>query len=992
MGKAQASSRPFFQLSTPLPDRIAASSPQNAPGAETLELGQSVEREIAGVQTETYEMKLSSNQFAAVTVQQLGIDVVVRLFEPDGKLITEVDDESRPVGQEVLEFVSLAAGRYRIEIKPRYESLPAGRYQIRIAELRSATERDISLDQARRLHAQAKAESLAGNYDEAAHIEQKALAIRQRILGSDDLVVASSLFGLGLYNRNAGHIPEAEESYLEALAIREKALGPDHPAVSLVLNNLAYLYYYNLHDYERAQSMYERSLAIKEKALGPEHPLVAMTLNNMGLLQWKKGDYRRAETYYQRAVEIFEKNDGPDSDSVAAAAHNLGIVYKESGDYLKGEAYYRQALNIWEKTLGEDHPRVALALESLGILYRDKGDYKTAEPFLQRSLDIQVKKNGANHPDVAGTLVTLASLYEAEGDIARAVQYQSRAAEIEEKNITRNLLLGSERQKLAYFSSMADKGERRISLHVLSAPNDPKARDLALTMVLQRKGRVLDALADTSAALRRELAPQDRALLDDLYNVTERLSRLVFEGPAGSRDEHEKAVKTLETQREQLEEELSRRSAGSYQPSRSVTVDAIRGLLPDDAALIEFAVYHPSDPKVAVERDTAADPRYVAYIVRKQGDVQWKELGPAKDIDALVAAWRDSLRDPSRKDTRELARAMDEKLMRPLRVLSGLSGLPENLLISPDGALNLIPFAALVDEQGRYLVQQHTVSYLTSGRDLLRMQVHRDSKGPAVVIADPAFGEPSLVASETSAKGNSVPRRAKVDYSHPFFGPLPGAADEVRTLRGLIPRATFLTKDQATKAALENLSGPRVLHIATHGFFLAEPRPALEGAASTATVSTARGATESSAPEPVSSGPDNPLLRSGLALAGANQGNDGILTALEASGLNLWGTKLVVLSACDTGVGEVRNGEGVYGLRRALVLAGAETQVMSLWPVSDRSTRELIAGYYQALLSGAGRSQALREIQLQMLKLKPHPFYWASFIQAGEWANLEGKR
>jgi CHAT domain-containing protein len=144
---------------------------------------------------------------------------------------------------------------------------------------------------------------------------------------------------------------------------------------------------------------------------------------------------------------------------------------------------------------------------------------------------------------------------------------------------------------------------------------------------------------------------------------------------------------------------------------------------------------------------------------------------------------------------------------------------------------------------------------------------------------------------------------------------------------------------------------------------------------------------------------ENPLLRSGLALAGINQGrsgvdDDGALTALEAAGLDLWGTKLVVLSACDTGVGVVRSGDGVYGLRRSLVLAGAESQMMSLWPVSDRSTRELVVAYYKELMRGRGRGESLRQVQLQMLRGRAlsHPYYWASFIQSGEWAKLEGRR
>ena len=968
-----------------------STAPQNA--AVTLALDQPVEREISGGQTQSYQITLAAGQFASVTVQQRGIDVVVRLFAPDNQLIAEVDSDSRTQGQEILEAVAATPGAYRIEITPRYKSLPPGGYEIRVAESRSATERDNSLEEARRLHAQARREYLASKYEEAIRTEQQSLSIRQQILGPDHTDVASALFGLGLYYRNAGAIPEAEEAYLRALAIREKAQGSDHPDVALVLNNLGYLYYSDLHDYARSQSLYERSLAIKEKALGAEHPQVAATLINMGLVRWKEKDYARAAAYFQRALEIFEKTYGPDGDGVAACAHNLGIIYKESGDYLKGEAYYRQALHIWEKLLGNEHPRVALALESLGILYRDKGDYQNAEPLLQRALDIEIKAEGVNHPDVANTLVILARLYEAKGDIARAVEWQSRAAAIEEKNIALNLSLGSERQKLAYFSSMTKEGDRRVSLHVRSAPDDPKARDLALTMVLQRKGRVLDALADTTAALRRGLSAQDQTLLDNLNVVTAQLARLVLDGPSGAATaEHEKTVKALETQREQLEEEVSRRSAGLYQPSQPVTLDAIRKVVPENATLIEFAVYHPSDPKAAVEHDTPGEPRYVAYVIRNRGEVEWRELGSAKDIDSAIDAFRQALSDPQRKEMQQLARAVDLKVLQPVRALLGEA---TQLLVSPDGELNLIPFQALVDEHGQYLLERYSFTYLTSGRDLLRLQVRRENKGAPVVVADPAFGAPALVASSgrAGAKNSSgVNGRPRVDYSQIFFGPLPGVTEEVRALKGLLPQASFLTKEQATKAALKKLSAPSILHVATHGFFLQDAQSA------TAENRTATQAKDGKRLGKWVAHVENPLLRSGLALAGANQsgnGNtDGILTALEAAGLDLWGTKLVVLSACETGVGEVKNGDGVYGLRRALVLAGAESQVMSLWAVSDRSTRDLVVGYYQALLQGAGRGEAMRRVQLQMLKDKSrrHPYYWAGFIQTGEWANLEGQR
>ncbi len=219
-------------------------------------------------------------------------------------------------------------------------------------------------------------------------------------------------------------------------------------------------------------------------------------------------------------------------------------------------------------------------------------------------------------------------------------------------------------------------------------------------------------------------------------------------------------------------------------------------------------------------------------------------------------------------------------------------------------------------------------------------------------------------------------------------------------MKRLFPDATVLTRGQATEAAIKAADRPAILHIATHGFFLDELAhvQSADDKQQTRIVRIKRVGANSNS-ENDSAKLINPLLRSGLGLAGANtgsskDGNDGILTALEAAGLDLWGTKLVVLSACDTGVGKVVSGDGVYGLRRALVLAGSESQMISLWPVSDRGTRDLMIDYYERLRAGAGRSEALRQAQLKMLRDpgKRHPFYWASFIQSGEWANLDGKR
>jgi CHAT domain-containing protein len=344
--------------------------------------------------------------------------------------------------------------------------------------------------------------------------------------------------------------------------------------------------------------------------------------------------------------------------------------------------------------------------------------------------------------------------------------------------------------------------------------------------------------------------------------------------------------------------------------------------------------------------------------------------------------------------------------MQPVRARIGAA---RRVFISTDGSLNLIPFAALVDERDRELVKDYLFVYLTSGRDLLRLQIKQSGNDDSFIFAGPSFDatrEDLLAAARLEDRTRDIVKQ-KGDGNGPgqivqsprldqiSFTPLPGATEEAGALRKLLPEARMFTGLQALESELKLVSRPRLLHIATHGFFLKDPGSTSPSAgARTDKASPAAQSFEARVIE-------NPLLRSGLALAGANNRksvvdgtDDGILTAMEAAGLDLWGTKLVVLSACDTGVGEVRNGDGVYGLRRAFVLAGSETQVMSLWSVSDQGTKELMVDYYKRLLRGEGRGEALRRVQLRMLKnpKRRHPFYWASFIQSGEWANLDGKR
>jgi CHAT domain-containing protein len=293
--------------------------------------------------------------------------------------------------------------------------------------------------------------------------------------------------------------------------------------------------------------------------------------------------------------------------------------------------------------------------------------------------------------------------------------------------------------------------------------------------------------------------------------------------------------------------------------------------------------------------------------------------------------------------------------------------------------LNLLPFSVLADEQGRYLAKRLPITYLTSGRDLLRISSTAPSRQAPIVMADPDFGLLDKTAAAPASENRRSTDRAAGAME---FNPLPGTAAEAQALKAILKLKDeqVLTKGKATEAALKQARGPRFLHIATHGFFLEDQPLNLESQAG-----HLQGQDRLQAPKG-----ENPLLRSGLTLAGANRlrsgRDDGVLTALEVAGLNLTGTELAVLSACETGVGAVQNGEGVYGLRRALVLAGVRTQIASLWKVDDAATRDLMVDYYRRLQAGAGRPQALREAQLTMFRdpARAHPYYWASFITIGE--------
>jgi CHAT domain-containing protein/tetratricopeptide (TPR) repeat protein len=853
----------------------------------------------------------------------------------------------------------------------------------------------------------AKSFAEAGDSPRAVGIYLRALEALEKKHGPEHADVASLLHILGGLYRETGAFSKSEQAFKRALAIRQKVLGGDHHDVAWSMSRLGGLYRV-LGNYNLAEKMYKDALAILEKKIGPKSPEVAVILDNLGLAYQEKGDDERAKEMHTRAVVIFEEVLGPTDTDLAVALDNLAGVYKNTDNYAEAGRLYQRALAIKEQNLQPDHPNIAITLDNLANVYQLQGDDAKAEPLRLRALSIFEKAYGPVHLDVAIALSNLAALFEAKGDIKAAVAFRARSTEIYEHTLSTVLSMGSEGQKQLYMALLTGGTYAVISLHVRHAPNDLQALHLALTTVLRRKGRVLSAMSDQIAALRGRLNSQDKALFDDLLLIRSRLSALLFNKPAQSTPaQHLAAIAKLEEEVQQLEAAVSAHSSEFRALSQPVSIEALRKLIPSGTALVELVSYKPFNSQVKAVGKAYGSGHYVAYVLRREGEPSFVDLGEAAPINQAVLQLRSALANPKSLHFKQVARALDELLMRPIRRLLGETRM---VLLSPDGELNLVPFGALVDEQGRYLVENYTFNYLTSGRDLLRLETQTEPRQQPVVIANPSFDLAVTIGDQKVPEGSDSKGRRSLDFQTPPIKPLPGTAQEASAIKSIIPSALVLTEGAATEATLKQVAGPRVLHIATHGFFLKDQL--------LRTVAAWRRSDMDEVPRAAQG--ENPILRSGLVLAGVTKGQsgageDGVLTAFEATGLDLWGTKLVVLSACETAVGDVSNGEGVYGLRRALVLAGAESQLMSLWKVSDAGTRDLMTAYYTRLQKGEGRAEALRQVQLAMLhgRLLPvadsgkretsdtgkafaakdyrHPYYWAAFIQSGDWRSMDGK-
>ena len=822
-----------------------------------------------------------------------------------------------------------------------------------------------------------------GNYDQALKLHLRALAIREKSLGPEHLDTRNSLNNLTVLYQEMGEYEKAMPYAVRALAIAERGHGPTHPNTAGSLTNLALLLG-ELGQYDKAIELAQRALAINENALGAIHPLTATALDNLAIYHSRLGQYAKALPLTQRALAIREKSLGDDHIDTATSLNNLGTLHWRMGDYEQAAAYSRRSLAIRERKQGTDHPETATVLNNLAMDQLELGRHDEAAALLRRVLKNRRQTLGEGHKLTGYSLTNLGFAEAAGQRYADALAAFVEANAVTAKVIEQVFALAGEKDKLAYVQQQEWGYFGELSLIHRHFSHDQRALHMGLDLVLARKGIVFDAQARQNEALAGSLDAEARAMWEELVRLRTQQSQLLQSKPVATRaEDYLQQQRQIEAQIGKIELALSSRSAlvAEQLKQRNLTSAAVAANLPTGGVLAEFIKIDDYD---WTRNRWTGSKRYLAFLLHPDKRIDLIDLG---DADTLENALREPLRQLDRIGLdNELQLAAARKLHQILwQPLEQTAGQAESVIFSPDGVLNLVPFAAMLDTDGRFFIERRTPVYVTSGREIARGDTGTQPDSLLYLAANPDFNRDAPSGGQGGATTRS-------DGFNLRFDALPGTQEEADFIPVLLPgKQRIVTGRNATESSVLGAGRPRVMHLATHGFFLADQMHASAGT---------RGAMalEPDVPVPVAASSvrqENPLLRSGLALAGANQasqasgGDDGLLTALEVSGMSLHGTDLVTLSACETGRGDVQSGEGVFGLRRAFALSGARHLVMSLWPVGDEATAQQMRVFYRQYGSGVRPAEALRAAQLVSIEALraqgkvAEPALWAPFIAQG---------
>jgi CHAT domain-containing protein/tetratricopeptide (TPR) repeat protein len=877
-----------------------------------------------------------------------------------------------------------------------------------------------------------------GDFRAAMTYDEEALALRERLNGPDSPEVCVALNNLANVERELGLFDQARNHHERALTISEATYGPEHSTTAAVLHSLA-VELVDMGDLAGARPLRERALRIDEKALGPNHPNVIDDLIGLADLVREGGDFPRAEEMYGRAIVLIETTLGPDQVPMANAADGLGSVMRETGRFAEAERLYARALEIFQKQLGPEHPDIARILANMAKLREATGHPDEARDLYRRALTIWEKGVGdeplltaAMRAELAGVLTPLGERKEA-ADLLRsavpalrdgygadslpyawalerqarldAVSGQREAAvrgSLMARSISRALFEDaarglSEREALMFESGGLVPLDLPITV-LTGGPAVPDGPARVWDEIVQSRAMVLDEIAARHRGVRGSVSPEVEALLQALARDRAALAHLTIRGLDTEMPKaYAAALKQAREREEKSERALALASQADHPepPTAPPDLKAVARGLPEGSALVGYLRY----ARLGAHPGEAPENAYAAFILGAgRGRPVVTVLGPAAAIEDRVAAWRREAESDPRLDPagaaeaerryRQSAGRLREAIWDPLA--GPLAG-ARQVFIVPDGALHAVSFSTLPVTSGHYLVESGpAVHYLSSERDLLLARRARHGSG-VLALADPAYdgaaqgsGEIARRAPASSTRGESGCRSLRSLE----FQPLPESLREVESIQRILAGAPggpaanpvlILAGAAADEASFKHAApGRRILHLATHGFFL--DADCLEGSQ-----------------EGDSAGP---LGLAGLALAGANRrnaggappdGEDGVLTAEEIASLDLSSAEWVVLSACESGAGRIQNGEGILGLRRAFQSAGAGTLLMSLWAIDDSATRAWMEALYRERASGRNTPESVGAASRTLIDAQrhiggtTHPYFWGAFVAAGDW-------
>ncbi len=704
------------------------------------------------------------------------------------------------------------------------------------------------------------------------------------------------------------------------------------------------------------------------KAPQPQEIVDALSRIVAGFYQ--KGDYRTGVMVAEQSYRFAEQKLGPDHPSTLSSVNNLAVLYESQGRYGEAEPLYRRVLAASEKVLGPEHPDTLRSINNLAFLYQAQGRYGEAEPLYRRVLAASEKVLGPEHPDALATqlsyTVNLVNLKQPKRALQLLERMEPRLLELAALQLRHTRQESVRRLFLWKQSNFQD-----VVLTLALSNPEPEYLDLAAKVMLRWKQIQGEEEAFLARLVRRrsEKDSEIRDLAKQIADLRRDLSHLA-NLPEPDADLQRKKLNELEAKEIRLAQ-ISREFNRHLQV-RSANVDDVRHYLPPDSgALLELRIYHPYNFKTG----KYDEPHWAALLLSAAGEMSLHDLG-------LVAATRElaqKLREThARADAAALYNNLFGKLDDKLKRY-------DTLYIAPDGFLSLLAFAQLVTPDGQYWIQRQTLRQVSVGRHL----IPRDSRNPNKLKGLLALGEvdyerfsnaeptaPKEQQAQTDQNVSVVMRALRKGIGR--FDALKETGNEVTEVKNRywndsnIPSQVWRGVDASEPRLKALTTPPSVLHLAIHGFYLSDNEKLIENTV------------------------NRPMVLSGLALAGANQGlkgkagpdgNDGILYALEVQDLNLEDTELVTLSACDTGVGTLDYSEGVYGLVRAFHTAGARHVLMSLWPLGDRSAREFMARFYRTWLNGPKPKDlavVLRDTQLSFIKDDNEPLrdpnVWAPFV------------